>query len=116
MSLQIEQAAAFREDFALRALRYVREAGEEVALRFQGAVDATLRSLCSQPAMGRARNFHHPKLRGLRSFRVEKPFDRLVIFYRINGDVLQAARLMHTAQDLPRRLLDPPGAGDVTAK
>lgn len=52
MSLALEKAEDFREDFALRALWYVREAGEEVARGFQKAVDTTLNRLCVQPELG----------------------------------------------------------------
>ncbi len=110
MSLGLEKADAFREDFALRAVHYVRQAGDEIARRFQKAVDSTLRGLCEQPGLGRARRFRHPKLQGLRSFAVERPFHRLLIFYRADEKTLQAVRLMHGARDLPRRLAEPPGS------
>ncbi len=108
--MRLEKSDAFREDFALRALWYVRQAGEDVARRFQQAVDATLRLLCEQPGIGRERRFRHPRLQGLRSLVVERPFQRLILFYRVNGESLQAVRLMHSAQDLPRRLAEPPGS------
>jgi len=111
MSLRLEQADSFREDFALQALWYVREAGEDVARRFHEAVDSTMRSLCRQPDLGRIRRFRHPTLQGLRSIPLERPFDKLLIFYRLEGDCVQAWRLMHGARDLPRRLRQPPGAG-----
>lgn len=109
MSLALEKAEAFREDFALQALWYVREAREDVARRFEPAVDATLRRLCAQPDLGRARQFRHPKLQGLRSLPVARPFQRFLVFYRVAGGTLQAVRLMHGARDLPRRLSEPPG-------
>lgn len=72
MNPGLRKADAFRDDFALRALRYVREAGEAIARRFERAVDTTLRRLCAQPDLGRARRFRHQKLQGLRSFPVER--------------------------------------------
>ena len=51
----------------------------------------------------------HPLLQGLRSFRVEPPFDKLLVFYRSTEQALQAWRLMHGTRDLPRRLVEPPG-------
>ena len=108
MSLVLQKADDFREDFALRALWYVREAGAEVARRFQESVDATLQQLSLHPEMGRVRRFRHPKLQGLRSHVVERPFHRTVIFYRVHKDVLQAVRLIHGARDLPRRLSETP--------
>ena len=110
MSLVLQKADDFREDFALRALWYVREAGAEVARRFQESVDATLQQLCLHPELGRERRFRHPKLQGLRSFLVARPFHRTLIFYRVQEDALQAVRLIHGARNLPRRLAEPPGA------
>ena len=48
MSLALQKADAFLEDFALQALWYVRQAGDEVARRFQQAVESRLRSLCNR--------------------------------------------------------------------
>ena len=45
MSRVLQKADDFLEDFALRALWYVREAGPDVARRFQESVDATLQQL-----------------------------------------------------------------------
>ena len=108
--MRLEKSDAFLEDFALQALWYVRETGEDVARRFQAAVDARLHLLCERPGLGRVRHFRNPRLAGLRSFTVEQPFQRFVIFYREHGETLQAVRLMDGARDLPRRLTEPPGS------
>ena len=108
MSLALQKADAFLEDFALQALWYVRQDGAELAIRFQQAVDSRLHLLCEQPGAGPVRKFKHPKLKGLRSFALERPFHRFLIFYREDGTVLQAVRLMDGARDLPRRLAEPP--------
>ena len=108
MSLALQKADAFLEDFALQALWYVRQAGDEVARRFQQAVESRLRLLCEQPGLGRLRRFNHSKLHGLRSFALERPFQQVLIFYREDGVTLQAVRLIHGARDLPRRLAEPP--------
>ena len=109
MSLALQKADAFLEDFALQVLWYVREAGEDIARSFHQAIDSRLNLLCSQPGLGRARRFKHPKLQGLRSFALEHPFQRFLIFYREEGATLQAVRLMDGARDLPRRLTEAPG-------
>src|SRR5947209_6811153 len=113
MSLALQKAEAFLEDFALQALWYVREGGDELARRFQTALDSRLRLLCEQPGLGRIRRLRHPKLPGLRSFPVERPFQRFLVFYRYDGVALQAVRLMDGARDLPRRLAEPPGSERV---
>ncbi len=51
MSLALQKADAFLEDFALQALWYVRQAGDEVARRVQQAVESRLRLLCEQPGL-----------------------------------------------------------------
>ena len=55
-------------------------------------------------------DYAHPKLVEIRFFLVRKPFDRLLIFYRVCGDTLDIVRIVDGRRDLPRRLLDPPGA------
>src|SRR5690242_19055994 len=110
MSLPLERGEDIQEDFALPGVWYVRDAGGESARRNEAAMYAILNSLCAQPDLGRKRRFRHPKLQGLRSLPVRRPFHRLLIFYRVADDALQAVRLMHGARDLPRRLVEPPAS------
>ena len=56
-----------------------------------------------------AGNSATPLLQDLRSFQIERPFQKLLIFHRVNEDeeALQAWRLTRGAGNLPRRLIDP---------
>jgi plasmid stabilization system protein ParE len=108
MSLTLQRADAFIADFEQQARWYVREANEAVARRYLRALESTLLLLCGHPGLGRIRRFRHPQLRGIRSFRVEPPFDRHLIFYRYDAKALYAERVMHGSRDLPRRLREPP--------
>ena len=108
MSRAVAKAADFKQDFALRFAWYVDEAGPEVARRFQSALDQTLSKLANRPDLGRPRNFRNPRLQGLRSLPVERPFNRLLIFYHADSDALHSVRLIHGARDLPRRLVETP--------
>lgn len=110
MKLLLHRAEDFNADFDQQYRWYLREASEEVAERFLAAVLATLRSLAGLPDLGRRRKFRHPALRDLRSLRVNPPFEKILIFYRVTDDKLEAWRLMHGARDLPRRLVESPGA------
>ncbi len=110
MSLRLQRADAFSRDFECQVRWYVRQAGEPVARRFFQALEATLQFLCLNPGAGRPRRFRHPLLKGLRSFRVNPPFNRHLIFYRHDAATLYAERLVHGARDLPRRLIERPGA------
>ena len=106
MSLPVEKSPLFQTDVTSQFGWYIDEAGEEVAWRFLAAVELTLAKLGKQPDMGSLRRFRSPLLQGLRSFRVEPPFDKLLVFYRSTEQALQAWRLMHGARDLPRRLIE----------
>jgi len=108
MSRAIQKASAFTADFESLFSWYVDKAGVEVAWRFQATLDISLAKLSIRPDLGRPRHFRHPKLLGLRSFLVERPFENLLIFYRANDQVLDAVRLMHGARNLPRRLREQP--------
>ncbi len=112
MSLAIEKAEFFERDFAQQFAWYVKKAGENVAWRFQAALDLSLKKVTQQPDLGRIRHFRNPRLHGLRSFCLERPFNKFLIFYRFGENVLQAVRLLHGARDLPRRLLEPPGSAE----
>jgi toxin ParE1/3/4 len=108
MKLLLHRAEDFNADFDLQYCWYLEQAGEELAERFLEAVLLALHSLARQPDLGRRRKFRHPLLRDLHSFRVDPPFARILIFYRVNRDTLEAWRLMHGARDLPRRLVESP--------
>lgn len=108
MNLAIQKAEFFNEDFARQFTWYVDEVGPDIARRFQKALDQSLNRLARQPDLGRVRRFRNPRLRNLRSFQVERPFNKILVFYQVNGDVLHAVRLMHGARDLPRRLIEMP--------
>lgn len=110
--MKVRKSSAFFADFEHIARWYVREAGPEVAQRWLDALDATLEELKSTPGLGRLRRFPHPELQGLRSFRVQRPFRRYLIFYRWSAGELSAERVIHGARDLPRRLLESPAVTD----
>jgi len=110
MSLTLEKSPPFRIDATDQFAWYYEKAGENVARRFVDAVDSTILQLAKHPDLGSIRKFKHPKLLGLRSFRVAPPFDKLLIFYRVMGNTLYVWRLMHGSRDFQRRLTEPPGS------
>ena len=112
MNLTLHRAAAFEADVAAQFDWYLDEAGDSVAWRFFAAVDSTLVDLAQHPGLGRLRQFRHPALKGLRSFRVQPPFELHLVFYRHTDLELSAERLLHGRRDLPRRLREPPGSGE----
>jgi len=87
---------------------YRDHAGSEVAEGYVNAVEATLQALARTPGLGRPRFANWPELAGIRSWRVQKPYHRHLIFYRHDPESLMAERVLHGARDLPRRLLQSP--------
>jgi plasmid stabilization system protein ParE len=110
MKLSLHRADNFNSDFRRQYDWYLEEASEDVAERFLEAVGNTLQLLCDHPDSGRRLRFANPLLANIRSFRVESPFQNLLIFYRHDEKEISTERLMHGSRDLPRRLVEPPGA------
>ncbi|HWC61513.1 MAG TPA: type II toxin-antitoxin system RelE/ParE family toxin [Verrucomicrobiae bacterium] len=110
MKLSLHRAEQFNLDFDQQYRWYLKEAGEAVAERFLHAVETTLRLLLQQPELGPRKNFKNPVLADIRFFRVERPFDKILVFYRHSSKQISIERLMHGSRDLPRRLTEPPGA------
>lgn len=108
MNLALHRSEYFNTDFDLQYRWYLREAGEEVADRYLAAVLATLCELARHPELGRKRRFRDKVLEDLRLLRVNRPFNRHLIFYRHTASELSLERLMHGMRDLPRLLREHP--------
>jgi plasmid stabilization system protein ParE len=107
MSLGICLSELFSEDVSRQSRWYEEHANGEVAERFVTAVEATLQALAKNPTLGRLRFQPRRALVGIRSFQVQSPYHRHLIFYRFDEEMLIAERAIHGARDLPRRLLRP---------
>jgi toxin ParE1/3/4 len=108
MSLIIAQSGYFWADMQRQVDWYRDRAGSDIAVGYVDAVQATLRQLAKAPSIGRLRFWDWPELAGIRSWRVQKPYQRHLIFYRFDDRMLFAERVIHGARDLPRRLLQSP--------
>lgn len=111
-SLQVKPSAEAETDLSLQSAWYAEHAGMDIAERYLAAFATRLELLRCMPMLGRVRKFRHQKLAGLRSIIFGGKFYNHIIFFRIEGDVLQVFRVIHGARDLPRRLLQPPGSED----
>jgi plasmid stabilization system protein ParE len=108
VNLQLQQSSWFWADLNKQVDWYRDNAGPDVAEEFVDAVEETLIRLARMPGVGRQRFLEWPELAGIHSFRVQKPFQRLLIFYRFTETSLFAERLIHGARDLSGRLQDHP--------
>jgi toxin ParE1/3/4 len=104
----VRQSDDFWFDMLKQVDWYREKASPEVAEGYINAVEATLQSLAKTPGLGRPRFPSWPELAGIRSWRVERPYQRHLIFYRFDEESLVAERIIHGARDLPRRLLRSP--------
>ncbi len=66
----------------------------DLAQRFTDAMEQTLQFLAQNPEIGRPRLSSFSNVPGLRSWKLQKPFERFLIFYRIEHDLLNAVRLL----------------------
>lgn len=108
MSLALQRSNLFIADFDLQFRWYLSQAGETIADRYLDSVERTLHVLAEQPGLGRKRQFVHPDLKAIRSYRVHPPFDAHLIFYRFTSGEISAERIMHGRRDLPMRLRQAP--------
>ena len=108
MSLVIERSDDFWADMLRQVDWYRDNASPEIAERYVDAVEFALNALVEAPGMGRPRFVDWPELTGIRSWKVQKPYHRHLIFYRFNDKKLLAERILHGARDLPRVLLRKP--------
>ena len=72
---------------------YIADDNVAQADRFIEHIDAELRTLATQPLMGRAREELTPNLRSL-------PIGRYVIFYEALPDGIVIVRVLHSARDV----------------
>ena len=78
--------------------------------RYLDAVEATCRLLSHHPNLGPRGAFRHSRLHGWRFFLALRPFSSHILFYEVVGDEIVMRRTMRGQRDLPRRLVEIPGA------
>jgi toxin ParE1/3/4 len=81
----------------------LQEASLETALRFYDAAAATFEKLARMPGMGERHESPHPRLAGLRVWRIEG-FPNHLIFYRPIEGGIEVVRVLHGARDIDRAL------------
>jgi len=112
VSRRLQQSDEFWADLLKQVDWYREYATGEIAEQFVDVIETTLDNLTRKPGLGRRRFVDWPELAGIRSFRVKRPFNRLLIFYRYDSEAFFAERLIHGTRDLPRRLLQSPSEID----
>jgi len=107
VSLTVDRLARFRHDVISQFIWYAERENVELAERFQLAVSTALDRLAKNPELGPRVRLRNPRFAGLRYFRVEPPFDKHLIFYRVDAQFICAVRLIHGMRHVRRRLSEP---------
>ena len=100
MSLALVQSEDFLLDVEQQFDWYIHESkldlvdGIELAQKFKTAILDTLKFLLQHPAVGRRRFPQFTDLQGIRSWRVNRPFDRFLIYYHVSADTVFIDRLI----------------------
>jgi toxin ParE1/3/4 len=110
VSLAVSFAPFCLEDMELQGAWYRKNADEEIARRYAVEVERTVEFLADHPNLGKKCDYAHPHLADLRFYLLSRPFDRHLVFYRVEAQTLIAFRVIDGARNLPARLHDPPGA------
>ena len=108
--MSVRRADDFIADVERQFNWYLAEAGWEVANRYLDAVEATCRLLGQHPNLGPRAGFAHPRLHEWRFFLLSRPFNQHILSYELAGSDVVMRRTMRGKRDLPRRLLEAPGA------
>jgi len=77
---------------------YFDEHCEGVSLRFRERFQETVKRLCRSPNIGERCQFRNPRTQGMRMWLVSG-FSNYLIFYRVQGSMLQILRVIHGARD-----------------
>lgn len=109
MSLAPRKSDFFMADVEGQFRWYEAQANEEVARRYLVAVNQTLAKLPRQPDLGRKRHFRHVELQGLRSMRVERPYEHHLLFYRYGVLATPDERRRFATEAEAASTLDHPG-------
>ncbi len=89
-----------KRDLADRWNYLAEQSSPATADRFIDAISKTTELLRRAPRVGRVSQVRSRRSVEVRRVAVVRPFQRWVIFYSVEEDVLRLERVLHTAQDL----------------
>ena len=96
----VEQAA---EDDLVETAMYILQNQPAAATRFIPAARASFERLAGHPEIGRNYKTTHPRLQGIRLWRV-RGFEKYLIFYRADEQTVFIERVLYGGRDLERIL------------
>lgn len=100
---RVYQRSAARRDLVEHYVYLAEQANLDTAERFFARAEHTFVELAENREMGAGLTLHHPKLAGLRKWRVTD-FESFLIFYVPRSDGVSIIRVLHASQDWWRAL------------
>ncbi len=91
------------EDDLVATTTDIRQDSPSAASRFVRETSRTFDQLAQQPEMGRQYETIHPRLQGLRIWRI-RHFTKYLIFYHVTKDTVFVERVLYGGRDLDRIL------------
>ncbi|MEH2364311.1 MAG: type II toxin-antitoxin system RelE/ParE family toxin [Nostoc sp.] len=79
---------------------YIAQDNHDAALSFFDAVRLTIAQIAQTPGIGSPYTVNNSRLKGLRK-KVVKGFEKYLIFYLSQDDLLSVVRIIHATRDLP---------------
>lgn len=95
--LEITEAAA--TDILEQANWYAEQANEQLAVKWERAITATILSIVDYPQAAPISNFKSPDLVEIRRISVQN-FPRHLIFYRVTESAVLILRVLHGARNI----------------
>ena len=87
-----------------KLFEYLAQKDSKTAFRFFDATRQTIAKLATIPGKGSLFEIDNPRLAGLRKWAV-KGFEKHLIFYLYDEELLTIIRIIHASRDLPKILL-----------
>lgn len=106
MSRAAHRTPLARADLLDQFQWYAEQGGTELGDRFLDAAEQTFGELAATPHMGSLYDSHDDRLSEIRKWRVNHPFEVMLVFYRVRADGVQIVRVINSSRDLPPLLND----------
>ena len=96
------KSEAARRDLVAQWVWYAEHASSEVADRFLAGAESALERAAQHPRSGRRLFLENPRLHELRYLPVGGGFDRVLLIYAINGNMVELIRVLHSSREIER--------------
>ena len=106
MSQIIRLSHRAEDDLEELFLYYLLNGGETPAAQFLEAFDEVRRLLVDYPEIGVVRPWTDPRLRGIHTLPMKRPFRNILILYEPTAEGVYIVRVVHGARQLEDHLTD----------